>query len=162
VPTALRAPGFGISSVRVDGNDVLACLAATREALERARSGNGPSYIEAVTYRMGPHTTADDPTRYRDPNELEDWKERDPIKRFEAYLSGIGVLDDGLRQRVAEKADGVAATLRDSTIHMPDPEPDELFAHVYSGPHPILDRQRDHFDRYRAGVGAGTHAEGAH
>ncbi|WP_138443844.1 pyruvate dehydrogenase (acetyl-transferring) E1 component subunit alpha [Sinomonas susongensis] len=168
VPIAHRAPGFGIPSVRIDGNDVLACLAATREALERARSGNGPSFIEAVTYRMGPHTTADDPTRYRDANELEDWKEKDPIARFDAYLTSIGVLDDGLRARVAEKADSVAAALREATIHMPDPEPDSLFEHVYSGPQPVLDRQREHFERYRAGletgIGAGSNpsAEGGH
>lgn len=158
VPVARRAPGFGIPSVRIDGNDVLACLAATREALERARSGNGPSYIEAVTYRMGPHTTADDPTRYRDANELEDWKERDPIARFEAYLASIGVVDEALRTRTAAKADSVAAALREATINMPDPEPESLFEHVYAGPQPVLERQRDHFERYRAGIAAGIGA----
>ncbi|HKU09959.1 pyruvate dehydrogenase (acetyl-transferring) E1 component subunit alpha [Sinomonas sp.] len=156
VPIALRAPGFGIPSVRVDGNDVLACLAASREALERARSGNGPSFIEAVTYRMGPHTTADDPTRYRDANELEDWKERDPISRLESFLTSRGFLDDAGRSRVAEKADSVGAALREATIRMPDPAPEALFEHVYAGPQPILDRQRDHFGRYRAGVEAGA------
>ncbi|WP_369047017.1 pyruvate dehydrogenase (acetyl-transferring) E1 component subunit alpha [Sinomonas sp. P10A9] len=151
VPIGLRAPGFGIPSVRVDGNDILACLAVTREALEHARAGHGPSYIEAVTYRMGAHTTADDPTRYRDANELEDWKGRDPIARFEAYLTGSGILDDAGRSQVAEKADAVAAAIREATIHMPDPEPEELFEHVYAGPHAVLERQRDHFERYRAG-----------
>jgi pyruvate dehydrogenase E1 component alpha subunit len=167
VPIGLRAPGFGIPSVRVDGNDVLACLAATREALGRARSGNGPSYIEAVTYRMGAHTTADDPTRYRDANELEDWRGRDPISRLESYLRAEGVLDDGLRARVAAKADDVAATLREATIHMPDPAPAELFEHVYAGPHTALDRQREQFERFHAGFddhaghAAGAHTEGA-
>ncbi|WP_336853029.1 pyruvate dehydrogenase (acetyl-transferring) E1 component subunit alpha [Sinomonas albida] len=161
VPIALRAPGFGIPSVRVDGNDVLACLAATREALERARSGNGPSYIEAVTYRMGPHTTADDPTRYRDANELEDWKERDPIARLERYLESRGLLDDEVRARVAAKADKVGAELREATIHMPDPAPEDLFAHVYAEPHAVLERQRDHYERYQSGL-AGAHAEGGH
>ncbi|GEB66621.1 pyruvate dehydrogenase E1 component alpha subunit [Sinomonas atrocyanea] len=167
VPIGLRAPGFGIPSARIDGNDVLACLAATREALGRARSGNGPSYIEAVTYRMGAHTTADDPTRYRDANELEDWRGRDPISRLEAYLRAEGVLDDGLRARAAEKADDVAAALREATIHMPDPAPGELFEHVYAGPHAALDRQREHFERFHAGFddhaahAAGAHTEGA-
>jgi pyruvate dehydrogenase E1 component alpha subunit len=170
VPIGLRAPGFGIPSVRVDGNDVLACLAVTREALARARSGNGPSYIEAVTYRMGAHTTADDPTRYRDANELEDWRGRDPIARLEAYLRAEGVLDDALQASVAQKADEVAAALRDATIHMPDPAPEELFDHVYVGDHPILDRQRDHFARFHGGfaehggtqstVSTATHTEG--
>jgi pyruvate dehydrogenase E1 component alpha subunit len=163
VPIAHRAPGFGIPSVRVDGNDVLVCLAATREALERARSGNGPSFIEAVTYRMGPHTTADDPTRYRDANELEDWRERDPIARFEAYLAARGILDDALRARVAAKADDVAARLRDETIHMPDPPHEAVFEHVYAEPNSWLDRQRDHYERYLAGLdaGHGPAAEGA-
>ncbi|MEN2743119.1 pyruvate dehydrogenase (acetyl-transferring) E1 component subunit alpha [Sinomonas halotolerans] len=152
VPIALRAPGFGIPSVRVDGNDVLACLAVTREALERARSGNGPSFIEAVTYRMGPHTTADDPTRYRDPNELEDWKERDPIARLEAHLDGLGLLDDALRERVRAAADDVAARLREATVHMPDPPAAAVFEHVYTEPNSWLERQRDHYERYRAGT----------
>ncbi|WP_229232960.1 pyruvate dehydrogenase (acetyl-transferring) E1 component subunit alpha [Sinomonas cyclohexanicum] len=150
VPIGLRAPGFGIPSVRVDGNDVLACLAVTREALEHAREGHGPSYIEAVTYRMGAHTTADDPTRYRDANELEDWRGRDPISRFEAYLIHADILDAARRAAVAAKADAVAAELREATIHMPDPEPEELFEHVYAGSHPILERQRDQFGRYHA------------
>jgi pyruvate dehydrogenase E1 component alpha subunit len=160
VPIALRAPGFGIPSIRVDGNDVLACLAATREALERARSGNGPAFIEAVTYRMGPHTTADDPTRYRDANELEDWKERDPISRFEKFLASLGILDESLRARAAQKADSVGAALRDATIHMPDPGPEALFEHVYSGPQSVLERQRDHFELYRAGIESGSERTG--
>ena len=81
-----RAPGFGIPSLRVDGNDVLAVMAATRIALDRARSGGGPTFIEAVTYRIGPHTTADDPTRYRDPAELEAWKTKDPLLRLRRLL----------------------------------------------------------------------------
>ena len=83
-PIAERAPGFGIPSVRVDGNDVLAVMAVTRLALDRARGGGGPTFIEAVTYRMGPHTTADDPTRYRDAAEVETWRAKDPIARLEA------------------------------------------------------------------------------
>src|SRR3954453_683347 len=85
-PIAGRAPGFGIPSMRVDGNDVLACLAAMRWAVDNARRGKSPAFIEAVTYRMGPHTTSDDPTRYRDKDEVELWKRRDPIARIEALL----------------------------------------------------------------------------
>jgi pyruvate dehydrogenase E1 component alpha subunit len=162
VPIARRAPGFGIPSVRVDGNDVLACLAVTREALERARSGNGPSFIEAVTYRMGPHTTADDPTRYRDANELEDWREKDPIARLEAHLASRGLLDDALRERVRAKADDVAARLREETVHMPDPPASAVFEHVYTGRHTQLDRQKDHYGRYLAGLEAGhVHGQAA-
>ena len=80
-PLARRADGFGMPGIRVDGNDVLAVLAATRIALDRARRGDGPTFIEAVTYRLGPHTTADDPKRYRTDDELAEWRARDPLTR---------------------------------------------------------------------------------
>jgi len=148
ITLAERAGGFGIPHLRVDGNDVLAVLAATRIALDRARQGGGPSFIEAVTYRMGPHTTADDPTRYRDANELEDWAAKDPIVRLERHLASRGLLDDALRQRVADKADEVAAVVRAGVIAMPEPEPMDVFKHVYAAPNPWLERQEDHYRRY--------------
>ncbi len=145
-----RASGFGIPGVRVDGNDVLAVLAVTREALERARRGDGPTFIEAVTYRMGPHTTADDPTRYREPAELAEWAERDPIARLGAYLRGTGALTDEVAKAIDDTADRVAADLRAKCLELPDPEPMSLFEHVYSEPHRGLERQRDHYARYLA------------
>nr|MDT0666945.1 thiamine pyrophosphate-dependent enzyme [Micromonospora sp. DSM 115978] len=89
-PIYLRARGFGFPSQQVDGNDVLACLAATRWALDTVRSGRGPVLLEAVTYRMGPHTTADDPTRYRSSEEVSTWARRDPVDRMRAYLTDEG------------------------------------------------------------------------
>ena len=148
ITLAERAGGFGIPHLRVDGNDVLAVLAATRIALDRARQGGGPSFIEAVTYRMGPHTTADDPTRYRDANELEDWAAKDPIVRLERHLASRGLLDGALRQRVGDKADEVAAVVRAGVIAMPEPEPMDVFKHVYAAPNPWLERQEDHYRRY--------------
>ncbi|PTT64361.1 pyruvate dehydrogenase (acetyl-transferring) E1 component subunit alpha [Arthrobacter sp. HMWF013] len=153
VQLADRATGFGIPSLRVDGNDVLAVMAATRVALDRARHGGGPTFIEAVTYRMGPHTTADDPTRYRDANELEDWAAKDPISRIKALLDRRGLLTDELQQQVQDKADAVARELRAGCINMPDPEPLEVFKHVYSSPNSWLDRQQDHYTRYLASFG---------
>ncbi|MGM9473629.1 pyruvate dehydrogenase (acetyl-transferring) E1 component subunit alpha [Pseudarthrobacter sp. YS3] len=153
VQLADRATGFGIPSLRVDGNDVLAVMAATRVALDRARHGGGPTFIEAVTYRMGPHTTADDPTRYRDANELEDWAAKDPISRIKALLDRKGLLTDQLQQQVQDKADAVARELRAGCINMPDPEPLEVFKHVYSSPNSWLDRQQDHYTRYLASFG---------
>ncbi|WP_354147345.1 pyruvate dehydrogenase (acetyl-transferring) E1 component subunit alpha [Arthrobacter sp. 754] len=153
VQLADRATGFGIPSLRVDGNDVLAVMAATRVALDRARHGGGPTFIEAVTYRMGPHTTADDPTRYRDANELEDWAAKDPISRIKALLDRKGLLTDQLQQQVRDKADAVARELRAGCINMPDPEPLEVFKHVYSSPNSWLDRQQDHYTRYLASFG---------
>ena len=133
-----RAAGFGIPSLRVDGNDVLAVMAATRVALDRARRGGGPTFIEAVSYRMGPHTTADDPTRYRDANELEDWAARDPISRIAALLERKGLLTEELQQQVKDKADAVAREMRTGCTTMPDPEPLDVFKNVYSTPNSWL------------------------
>jgi pyruvate dehydrogenase E1 component alpha subunit len=148
VQIADRPVGFGIPSMRVDGNDVLAVMAATRVALDRARRGGGPTFIEAVTYRMGPHTTADDPTRYRDPNELEDWAQKDPIRRVKALLERKGLFTQELETAVQQKADAVAREMRTGCTTMPDPEPLDVFKHVYSTPHSWLDRQQDHYSRY--------------
>ncbi|WP_394942068.1 pyruvate dehydrogenase (acetyl-transferring) E1 component subunit alpha [Psychromicrobium sp. YIM B11713] len=148
-----RAPGFGIPAYRVDGNDILAVLAASRAALARARSGGGPSFIEAVTYRMGPHTTADDPTRYRDANELEDWAAKDPIARLAAYLEAQGVLTEEVQAAVQAKSDAVAKDLRANTIALPEPTALQVFDNVYSEPHSALQRQREQYEHYLAGFG---------
>jgi 2-oxoisovalerate dehydrogenase E1 component alpha subunit len=153
VQLADRAAGYGIPSLRVDGNDVLAVMAATRVALDRARRGGGPTFIEAVTYRMGPHTTADDPTRYRDANELEDWAAKDPISRVRSLLDRKGLLTEELQQQVQDKADAVAREMRAGCTAMPDPEPLDIFKHVYSSPNSWLERQQDHYSRYLASFG---------
>ncbi|WP_374200337.1 pyruvate dehydrogenase (acetyl-transferring) E1 component subunit alpha [Arthrobacter sp. M4] len=163
IQLADRAVGFGIPSMRVDGNDVLAVMAATRIALDRARKGGGPTFIEAVTYRMGPHTTADDPTRYRDPNELEDWAAKDPIKRLRTLLEAKGALTEEQIAAVDRKADQVGADLRNSCITLPDPQPMDVFEHVYSTPNSWIERQKDHYSRYLAsfsGSGAGGSGSG--
>ncbi|WP_373461645.1 pyruvate dehydrogenase (acetyl-transferring) E1 component subunit alpha [Pseudarthrobacter sp. W1I19] len=153
IQLADRATGFGIPSLRVDGNDVLAVMAATRVALDRARRGGGPTFIEAVSYRMGPHTTADDPTRYRDANELEDWAAKDPVSRVAALLDRKGLLTAELQQQVRDKADAVAREMRRGCTTMPDPQPLDVFKHVYSTPNSWLDRQQDHYARYLASFG---------
>ncbi|KEP75649.1 pyruvate dehydrogenase [Microbacterium sp. SUBG005] len=150
-PIAGRAPGFGIPSMRIDGNDALACVAAMRWALERARRGEGPSFIEAVTYRMGPHTTSDDPTRYRDADEVEAWAERDPIARLEAYLRAEGVLDDSALDEVARAADTLAAEVRAACIGATTRAPETMFDHVYAEPHAGLERQKAEYAAYLAG-----------
>ncbi|WP_278236414.1 pyruvate dehydrogenase (acetyl-transferring) E1 component subunit alpha [Isoptericola sp. AK164] len=151
VPLVERARGYGMPGVRVDGNDVLACLAVTREALHRARTGGGPTLVEAVTYRMGPHTTADDPTRYRTPDDLEAWAERDPIDRLAAHLSERGVLDDDARAAAQQAADDLAAELRAGITEIPDPSWTTVFDHVYAEPHAPLDAERDAYGRYLDG-----------
>jgi 2-oxoisovalerate dehydrogenase E1 component alpha subunit len=141
-PLSERAAGFGIPGLRVDGNDVLAVLAVTRSALRQARAGGGPTLIEAVTYRMGPHTTSDDPSRYRDKAEVDGWTARDPIERVRKLLLREGWLDDEQADDVRQSADRVAADLREGCLNTPDPDPDSIFDHVYAGPHPRIDEQR--------------------
>jgi pyruvate dehydrogenase E1 component alpha subunit len=153
VPLADRGRGFGMPGVRVDGNDVLAVLAVTREALHRARTGGGPTLIEAVTYRMGPHTTADDPTRYRTSDEVASWAERDPIERYAAWLRSRGTLTDAVEQEVRETADGQAAQLRAGCIALADPPASRIFEHVYAEPHAGLAAERDAYETYLATLG---------
>lgn len=147
-PIADRAPGFGIPSLRIDGNDVLAVLAATRLAADRARRGGGPTFVEAVTYRMGPHTTSDDPSRYVDPAERLRWAAKDPILRLRALLENTGVLTDAHRERVQHHSDEVAAQLRRACLTLPEPLPLSVFDHVYAEPNSQLQRQRSQYLAY--------------
>lgn len=150
-PIAGRAPGFGIPSMRVDGNDVLACVAAMRWALDHARRGKGPAFIEAVTYRMGPHTTSDDPTRYRDKAEVESWRRRDPITRVEAYLRAQGAFDDEFAASVAADADALAAEVRAAAMGAVTRDPLTVLGNVYAEPHSGLEEQRTWFAAYLDG-----------
>ncbi|MEO6941835.1 MAG: thiamine pyrophosphate-dependent enzyme, partial [Terrimesophilobacter sp.] len=150
-----RAPGFGIPSMRVDGNDVLAVMAATRIALDRAHNGGGPTYIEAVTYRMGPHTTSDDPTRYRDAAEVAEWKAKDPISRLEKYFEAKGLFTDELKARVKGKADSVAAEFRAGCIGMEEPAVMSVFDYVTIEADPVLERQRSQYAAYLANFEGG-------
>jgi 2-oxoisovalerate dehydrogenase E1 component alpha subunit len=150
-PIAGRAPGFGIPSMRVDGNDVLACLAAMRWATDRARRGEGPAFIEAVTYRMGPHTTSDDPTRYRDKDEVERWRRRDPLARVEALLRSQGEFSEDFARDVASEADRWGADVRSACLGARTKAPIEVFDHVYAEPHVGLDAQRAQFAAYLDG-----------
>lgn len=150
-PIAGRAPGFGIPSLRVDGNDVLACIAAMRWALDHARSGKGPAFIEAVTYRMGPHTTSDDPTRYRDKDEVQRWGRRDPLMRVEALLRSQGEFSDEFARSVADDADRWGADVRAACLGAVSRQPIEVFDHVYAEPHVGLAAERAEFAAYLAG-----------
>jgi 2-oxoisovalerate dehydrogenase E1 component alpha subunit len=147
-PLYRRARGFGMPGVRVDGNDVLACLAVTRAALEHARSGAGPFFIEAFTYRMGPHTTSDDPGRYRPAAEMEAWKKKDPIKRLRTFLVNEGMADDAFFAEVDEEGDRLALELRQGVVAMPDPPVDALFEHAYAQRHALLEEERASYEAY--------------
>ncbi|GEN81268.1 pyruvate dehydrogenase (acetyl-transferring) E1 component subunit alpha [Actinotalea fermentans] len=145
VPLADRGLGFGIPTVRVDGNDVLACWAVTREALNRARSGGGPTFVEAVTYRMGAHTTSDDPTRYRTSEEEESWRRRDPIDRLRAYLEATGELPEAYLASVEAEAEALGARLRQGVRAMAAPDPASMFDHVYATSHAGVARERQEY-----------------
>jgi len=150
VPLYHRAAGFGFHGLRVDGNDVLACYAVTRKALDNARHGQGPTLIEAYTYRMGAHTTSDDPTRYRIASEVEAWQAKDPILRVRRLLERTGAADDSFFGEVADDAARDAVQLRERVLSMPDPDPMEMFEHVYAEGSPVLAEQRDTFEQYLA------------
>ena len=148
IPLYQRAMGFGFPGIRVDGNDVLAVLAVTKAALQNAREGNGPTLVEAFTYRMGAHTTSDDPTRYRLTDELESWKLKDPIERVKAYLVRGGIADQAFFDAVEAESDELAAHVRKGCLEMEDPEPLSIFDHVYAERHPLVEEEREQFRAY--------------
>ncbi|WP_018654544.1 pyruvate dehydrogenase (acetyl-transferring) E1 component subunit alpha [Actinomadura flavalba] len=150
IPLYQRAQGFGFPGVRVDGNDVFACLAVTRAALAQARDGQGPSFVEAYTYRMGAHTTTDDPTRYRHKADEEAWKLKDPIERVRSYLVRNGLADAGFFDSVDADAKTAARALREACLSLPDPEPGAIFEHVYAEPHPLMTAEQEAFAAYLA------------
>jgi pyruvate dehydrogenase E1 component alpha subunit len=148
VPLHQRSAGFGFPGIRVDGNDVLASYAVTRAALDNARHGQGPTLIEAYTYRMGAHTTSDDPTRYRAPGEMEAWQAKDPIARMRTFLTREGTADDDFYAEVDDEATRQALELRERVLALPDPRPPQIFDHVYVHGTAELDAQRDQFTAY--------------
>jgi len=148
IPLYQRALGFGFPGVRVDGNDVFACLAVTRHAMQAAREGQGPTLIEAFTYRMGAHTTTDDPTRYRLSAELESWKLKDPIERVKQYLIRSGMAQEDFFASVAAEADEVGTRVRKACLEMPDPDPLSMFDNIYAEPTALLTEERAQLAAY--------------
>jgi 2-oxoisovalerate dehydrogenase E1 component alpha subunit len=148
IPLYHRAEGFGFPGVRVDGNDVFACLAVTRKAMQAAREGQGPTLIEAFTYRMGAHTTTDDPTRYRLAGELEAWKLKDPVERVKAYLVRTGAADAAFFDAIDAEAAEVGRTVRNGCLSMPDPEPTAMFENIYAEPNALVQAEREQFAAY--------------
>ncbi|MGH3424169.1 MAG: pyruvate dehydrogenase (acetyl-transferring) E1 component subunit alpha [Nocardioidaceae bacterium] len=151
IPLYQRAGGFGFPGMRVDGNDVLACHAVTKAALQRAREGSGPTFVEAYTYRMGAHTTTDDPTRYRLSDELEHWKLKDPIERVKAYLTRNGVADEAFFAGVEEEAEQMGEHLRAGCRALPDPNPLDIFDQVYAEQTTELAEQKEQYAAYLSG-----------
>ena len=150
VPLYKRAQGYGFPGIRVDGNDVLACLAVSRWALEECRTGNGPVLVEAFTYRMDAHTTSDDPTRYRLADELELWKLKDPIERVRVHLVRSLGVEQGYFDEIAAESDALAERFRRFCNEMPPPAPDRMFSQVYAEESPLVAAQREAFLAYHA------------
>nr|WP_314845228.1 thiamine pyrophosphate-dependent dehydrogenase E1 component subunit alpha [uncultured Microbacterium sp.] len=155
VPLVERSAGYGIPSVRVDGNDVIASFAVSRTALDSARVGGGPQAIEAVTYRLGAHTTSDDPTKYRGSDEEESWALRDPIVRMRAFLENRGAAGDFFADVETEAADA-AEDLRARTVELGSPVVGTVFDHVYSEPHPLIAEQKAWQARYESSFEGGS------
>ncbi|MFJ1896995.1 MULTISPECIES: pyruvate dehydrogenase (acetyl-transferring) E1 component subunit alpha [unclassified Streptomyces] len=150
VPLYQRAQGFGFPGVRVDGNDVLACLAVTRSALERARRGEGPTLVEAFTYRMGAHTTSDDPTKYRADEERASWEAKDPILRLRSYLENEGAADEAFFTALEEESEALGKRVREAVRSMPQPDRMAIFDHAYADGSALVDEERAQFAAYQA------------
>ncbi len=148
IPLYQRALGFGFPGVRVDGNDVLATYAVAKAALQRARDGQGPTLVEAFTYRMGAHTTTDDPTRYRLSEDLETWKLKDPIARVKAYLVRNGLADQDFFDDIEAEAERLGEHLREGCRALPEPDPTSVFDLVYAEQTPELAEQKAAYVAY--------------
>ncbi|MEZ4375091.1 MAG: pyruvate dehydrogenase (acetyl-transferring) E1 component subunit alpha [Polyangiaceae bacterium] len=129
---AVKAQAYGLPGVRVDGNDILACYQVIHEAVERARSGGGATFIECVTYRMGAHSTSDDPTRYRSDEEVQEWAKKDPVERLRRYLVGRGLVDDAFDQRLETEFGAELSAAIEQVEAAGPPEPESIFDDVYA------------------------------
>jgi pyruvate dehydrogenase E1 component alpha subunit len=142
---ATRGSAHGIPSIRVDGNDILAMICATQEAVTRAKNGDGPTLIEAITYRMSLHTTADDPKVYREESQLDPWHCRCPITRFETYLKNKQLLTDESIKTTLEECEHDVIAARDAFYAMPAADPSEIFDYLYESIPEELKAQRDEY-----------------
>lgn len=149
VPLYRRADGYGMPGVQIDGNDVFASYAVTAKLMDDARQGKGPAMVEAHTYRIGAHTSSDDPTKYREDSEVESWVARDPIVRLEAYLRDKGV-EQAFFDEVAQEGADFSSDIRRRIVAVENPDPASMFAHVYSDPHPLMQEQAAWLAAYEA------------
>jgi TPP-dependent pyruvate/acetoin dehydrogenase alpha subunit len=154
---AIKADAYGMPGVQVDGNDVLAVIAATRQAVDRARRGEGPTFIEAVTFRMGGHSSSDDPTRYRDAELVATWEKRDPVVRLRAYLQSNSQLADREEEKWIEEINAeISQAITEAEAQGP-PSIESMFTDVYAEMPRHLEEQK----RYAVAMGEGTKFEGA-
>lgn len=152
-----KAVAYGMRGVRVDGNDVLACYQVTKEAVNRARLGQGPTLIEALTYRLGSHTTADDWTKYRKEEEVEQWRKKDPLVRLERFLKERQLLTDEIKENLLNRfREEIEQAVQDFEA-LPPPKAYEIFDYVYDKPHVLLMKQKEELqNRLERGRGNGS------
>ncbi|MEQ1833737.1 MAG: thiamine pyrophosphate-dependent dehydrogenase E1 component subunit alpha [Candidatus Eisenbacteria bacterium] len=154
---AIKAVAYGMPGIRVDGNDLLAVIAAQQEAVARARSGGGPTFIESVTFRMGGHSSSDDPTRYRDAELVKTWEKKDPVARYGTWLRGKGLLTDAdIEQWTAELTAEISQAITEAEA-LPPPAIETIFTDVYAEMPAHLKEQCQH----ALATGLGTKFEGA-
>ena len=139
---AQKAIAGGIPGVQVDGNDIFACAVVMQQAVERARKGEGATFIEAVTYRFGNHTTSDDALKYRPKEEVEYWRAHDPLKRMKIYLQGGNLWDEAFEKEIISKAEDEIRTAAANAEATPIPSPSEMFDYLYAKPTPALETQK--------------------
>ena len=141
---AQKAIAYGFDGIQIDGNDLFAVITASKEAVDKARAGGGPTLIEGVTFRFGPHTTADDPTKYRTEKEIEPWKPLEPLIRLRLYLKSKGLWNEEVEQRMTEEAQREIDEVVKDVEAVPPPEPDEMFTSVFAEMTPQLKEQLEY------------------
>ena len=146
---AVKARAYGMPGVRVDGNDLLAVVRVARDALARAREGKGPTFVEAVTYRMGAHSTSDDPTRYRSQDEVDSWARKDPLDRLRRHLVHLGLVDDARDAALEKELDREIGDAIDAVEALPQPDRATLLDEVYADPPWNLREQRAELQKAR-------------
>lgn len=150
---AQKAIAYGMPGILVDGNDIFAMYSATKEAIERAKRGEGPTLIEAFTYRLGPHTTSDDPTKYRENTEVDEWRLKDPILRFKIYLQNKGVLTEEWEEKTKKELELEVMSTFESIENKSDTEIEDIFKYHYESMTPQLEEQLEKYKAYLEGVG---------
>jgi 2-oxoisovalerate dehydrogenase E1 component alpha subunit len=161
VPLFQRGAGFGVPGIRIDGNDVLASYAVTKKHMDEAREGAGPFLIEALTYRMGAHTSSDDPTKYRSDEEVDSWKARDPLARLEKFLRRQGI-GQSFFDECEQAGEELSAYVRGETFALTNPPIENMFKHVYSEAHPLIEEQLAWLEGYEASFEGDASQGGAH
>jgi len=148
---AQKAIAYGMPGIQVDGNDIFAMYSATKEAIDRARRGEGPTLIEAYTYRLGAHTTSDDPTKYREELEVDEWRVKDPIARFRTYLTNKGILTDEWEEETKKDLEKEVMSTFESIENKSDTEIDDIFKYHYAEMPAQLEEQLNEYKSFLEG-----------